>query len=194
MKEYGNTQRGFTIIELMVAVTLFAFVAVTMIGAMLAVVDGNRKARATVAAMDNLNFALESMSREIRVGSSYDCSGLIKTTPSETGDCANGSPILGILSSNNDVLVYRFNAAEGSIERCGSIGTSCPDATDDNQYIRMTGSNVVIDRLTFHTQGSGSADNEQPRVTMIIEGTAGDLKANSGFSIQTTVTQRFPDF
>lgn len=189
-----HTNKGFTLIELVVAVALFGFIAVAMIGAMLAVVDGNKKTRTTIQAIDNLNFALESMTREIRVGNSYDCSGIIKAGRSDTGDCATGTTTLGILSSDNDLLVYRHNPVDLSIERCGSLGTDCPNPGNPANYVRMTGANVAINDLMFYTQGSSNADNEQPRVTVLIEGTAGNSQVASSFNLQTTITQRFPDF
>ena len=157
---------------------------------MLAVIDGNKKSRSLVTAMDNLNFALESMTRELRVGNSYDCTAPVS---GGTGDCAGGDDIIGFTSSDGDFIVYRLNTNLNRIERCGGIGFDCPDPNVDTNYVGMTGSTVVIDDLTFYVQGSSNADNEQPRITIVVTGTAGTGETSSTFEIQTTITQRFPD-
>jgi len=60
-------KNGFTLIEMLVAVSLFVFVMLIGVGVLLSIIDANRKARALSSVMNNLNFALESMSRNIRV-------------------------------------------------------------------------------------------------------------------------------
>ncbi len=182
--------KGFTLVELVVAIALFAFVAVGAISAMIAVVDGNKKARALVGATDALGFALESMTRELRVGSNYSCDG--------GGDCppGGGGPgsEIAFTTSEGSVMVYRLNT--GRLERCGSTGIDCPDPTNAANYVAMTGSNITITDFDVYVQGSAPspADSEQPRATLVISGTAGNNPGiDSSFTIQTTVTQRFPD-
>lgn len=65
---------GFTLIEIIVSLALFAVVAVVALGAVTKIISANEKAQTIQAALTNLNFALESMSREMRVGSVYNCS------------------------------------------------------------------------------------------------------------------------
>ena len=182
--------RGFSLIELLVAISLFAFVSVAAVSAMLAVVDGNKKARAMVDAMDNLSFALESMTRELRVGSNYSCNG--------SGDCGAGSPGTRIefLTSEGSLMAYRLDNAR--IQRCGSSGIDCPNPLVNGNYVDMTGNNITIDTFEVYVLGSApatAADEEQPRAILVLSGTAGtQAKTDATFSIQTTVTQRFPDF
>ena len=179
-------KEGFTIIELIVSVALFSFVSVGAIGAMIAVVDGNKKARSLVQATDSLGFALESMTRELRVGSAYSCDG--------AGDCAPGGPGPGtsieFQTSEGSTMIYRINA--NRLERCGSPGIDCAGS-----YLAMTGNDVFINSFDVYVQGSlgTPGDTEQPRATLIITGTSGgDPDTDSQFTIQSTVAQRFPDF
>src|SRR3989344_3450237 len=71
----GNLRksRGFTLIEMMVSTSIFIMVMVVAAGAILSISSANRKSQATKVAIDNLSFALESMSRHIRVGTDYSC-------------------------------------------------------------------------------------------------------------------------
>ena len=175
--------KGFTLIELMVAMGLFAFTAVAAITAMLSMLGANQKIISSVQSMDGLSFALESMTRELRVGRSYDCAGAI--TKGDTGDCNSGIH-MGFVTSEGDFMEYRFNS--GAIER----------RVEGGSWIPMTGDDLTIDDLDFRVLGSPPAstgDTEQPKVVLTIRGTALNTRGNdTTFSIQTTITQRFPDF
>src|SRR3989338_2524865 len=62
--EYGirNTyraSRGFTLVELIVSIGLFAIVMLISVGALLALTGANRKAQALQSVMNNLNVALD---------------------------------------------------------------------------------------------------------------------------------------
>jgi prepilin-type N-terminal cleavage/methylation domain-containing protein len=56
---------GFTLIELMMAMTLFGVVTVVSTAALLSVVDASRKAQAIQSVMGNLNTALDGMVRSV---------------------------------------------------------------------------------------------------------------------------------
>lgn len=68
-----HNAHGFTLLEMIVALAIFSVVAVIAVGALVRVVGLNRRAQTLQSAMIDLSFALESMSREIRVGSTYYC-------------------------------------------------------------------------------------------------------------------------
>jgi len=68
-----KTDKGFTLIELMVSVSVFIIIMTISMGAILGVFDSNRKSRALRTVMNNLNLSMESMSKEMRYGSSYHC-------------------------------------------------------------------------------------------------------------------------
>lgn len=66
-----SKQKGFTLVEMIVSMAIFIVVALIAVGALLKVLDANRKSLNLKTAINNLNFALESMSREMRVGGDY---------------------------------------------------------------------------------------------------------------------------
>ncbi len=72
-KNKKNKHKGFTLIEVMVAVSIFAIVMVVAVGAVLAVVAANKKAQALNSIIDNLNFSMEAMVRDLRTGYNYRC-------------------------------------------------------------------------------------------------------------------------
>jgi prepilin-type N-terminal cleavage/methylation domain-containing protein len=68
-------QKGFTLIEMLVAVALFAVVMLVSTAVIFSIIGGNRKAQGINAVSNNLNFAVESMVRDIKTGYGYSCYG-----------------------------------------------------------------------------------------------------------------------
>src|ERR1035437_3022439 len=66
-----GTSSGFTLIEMLVSIAIFMVVAVIAVAALLKIVDANRKSQTLQDAVNNINFAMDSITREIRVGSDY---------------------------------------------------------------------------------------------------------------------------
>jgi prepilin-type N-terminal cleavage/methylation domain-containing protein len=75
-----RSRAGFTLVEMMVSLAIFAVVAVVAIGALVKIIDANNKAQTLQAAMTNLSFALDTMSREMRVGTTYNCQNSTSAT------------------------------------------------------------------------------------------------------------------
>ena len=63
------TDSGFSLVEMMVAIAIFMVVAVVAVAALLKIVDADRKSQTLQDAVNNINFAMDSITREIRVGS-----------------------------------------------------------------------------------------------------------------------------
>ncbi len=70
-----NNKKGFTLIEMLVAVALFALVMLISTATIFSIIGGNKKAQAINAVSNNLNFAIESMVRDIKTGYGYSCKG-----------------------------------------------------------------------------------------------------------------------
>ena len=114
--------RAFSLIELMVSVALFSIVMVISVGSLLTMIDANRKAQALKSVMNNLNFALESMVRNARVGTNFNCGQQVvpPTLPNieKPGNCANGGVVFafegqfGIPGDPTDQIVYRINGTQ----------------------------------------------------------------------------------
>jgi prepilin-type N-terminal cleavage/methylation domain-containing protein len=68
-----NKQNGFTLLEMLVSLAIFTVVAVFAVGALVRITGLNRRAQTLQSSMTNMSFALESMSREMRVGSNFNC-------------------------------------------------------------------------------------------------------------------------
>jgi len=163
---------GFTLIEMIVAVSLFTVVIFVSIGALLTISDASRKANSIRSVMDNLNFAIESMSRSIRTGTDYACVG--------GGNCVNGGTEISFVDQRGATVTYKYDAGTKSILVQKDAGA----------FRGITSAEVQIEGLTFYVAGVG-ADGKQPRIIITARGTAGlKEKTKTSFSIQTTVSQR----
>ncbi len=201
---YSN---GFTLIEMMVAVSIFTIVMMMATGALLSILDSNRKVQSQQAIFSNLDFALESMSRTIRVGAIYRCipGGYSSVNIDKTQDCNGGADAFafekfgGNRSDPSDQIVYRLNSNQ--IEKSTNGGAS---------FVALTSPEIRIEGLKFYVRGShqsnpttGPSDDEQPVVLISVYGCAGlktsencsspATKTKVDFNLQTTVTQRLLD-
>jgi prepilin-type N-terminal cleavage/methylation domain-containing protein len=184
-KEKFFLKRGFTLIEMIVAVAVFTILLGASIGAILSMVDANRKAQSLTSVINNLNIAIDTISRDIIVSrdlSTVNSSGVHTS-------CTN------ILNENtkiefkkgNDTTSYRLsadaNVCDGYIEKW---------TADVPQWRRITAPEVRIEKLVFELMGTGS--NEQPKVLILVQGQAGFKdQLISDFRLQTTASQRSPE-
>lgn len=183
--------KGFTLVEILVAVALFAIVMTISVGSLLSLVEANRKTQAVQSVMNNLNFALENISRNVRVGSTYHCSTNTSVPPDVTSpkDCPSGGVLFAFEAStgnrtlSTDQVIYRF--INGQIEKSSDGGAA---------FIAVTAPEVTIENFTFYVVGATRSDTEQPRVVMTISGFAGiSDRARTNFNLQTTISQRLLD-
>ena len=185
--------RGFTLIELMVAVSVFSMVMMISMGSILSVLDANRKSQANRTVMDNLNASLESMTREIRFGHNYYCGSNNLSSNTSLVDCAisDGSPAgtFSFTASSGYQVIYLYSSGKIVKNVYDAGGLPVSGLSGD-----VTSSDIIIDKLTFRVSGSSSSDLQQPRVTIAIKGHSG-AKTNlqSTFSVQTTISQRIFD-
>ena len=158
-------KRGYTLIELTVAVGLFALIMTLVAGAYLMMISITQKAQGISSGIDNLSFALETMTRSIRTGTDYFSTG---STFSFTN--ASGFPVS-----------YGLNGSTLS----QSVNGKSSDLTDPS---------VQITTLTFSLSGASKADNQQPYVSINIDGsvTTGAGKSEN-FSVRTSAVMRTID-
>ena len=182
---------GFTLVEMLVSISVFLVVMLVAASSLLSIIDGNNKAQSLKSAINNLNFALEDMEKNIRVGTDYKWG--TSYCPSNKDDCIGftsykDSPTDGN-DFENDFIVYRFN--NESIERCVKPNSTSYTISNcsTSDYIRMTAPEVHIDYLGFYP--SFPSGVEKQRVLIVIGGYAGTKpKIQTKFNLQTTVSQR----
>jgi prepilin-type N-terminal cleavage/methylation domain-containing protein len=168
-----HVRAGFSILELMVSSALLAVIATLSAGAVVTVIAVNQKARAFETIMGNLNYALDLMAREIRMGSKYDCGG-----GGAPFDCpSSGSSAIVFEGADTVPVAYSLNS--GQLYRNG---------------VPLTSDKILIENFTVYVLGSDPSDSLQPKVLIILRGvTSPSARTTTRFDIQTTVTQRLFD-
>lgn len=187
-----NTNGGFTLIELMVSMAIFMIVMLMALGALVNISNVAKKARAMHQAMDNVNFAMESMTRSLRTGSSYYCGTITvpysTTPPAFQADCPGGGDAISFIPqeqpSKAQDTVYKLEG--GALKKCVAPSASC---------IAMTSSDVSVTDLKFFVKGSGlpaplGSDTTQPSVYIMMKGVVTIGNDKSEFALQTLVSQR----
>lgn len=172
-----NKKNGFTLIEIMVASSIFIIVMVIAVGAILALVNGNRKAQALSSVVSNLNISLESMIRDIRTGTDYSITG------------SAGKNVITFTNSDSNTTVYSLVDGVG----CTSCVIHKSITGSVNFDGDITAPEVTISALSMVSRGIPSGDGLQPEVLFLVKGTAGDARYASPFNIQTLISQRVLD-
>lgn len=200
-------KRGFTLIELLVSTAVFTIVMVIALGALLSLSEANRKADILNSSVNNLSFALDSMSRSLRTGTNYHCTsgGVDLDDPL---DCGAGGPsgttpgtYIAFLSADKEKIAYCYDATAKVVKRqvipagsSSSLSTSCSSSS----FLPLTMPEVTVTNLSFYVTGAetknSTGNTVQPKVTILLNAYV-SVKATqkSLFNLQTTVTQRIYD-
>lgn len=177
MKKFVKKNKGFTLVEMLIAISLFIVVAFISIGAILSIFSANSKARTSKSVVDNLNYTIENMVRNIRFGGLYHCG--LSGNLSLPANCPNGDSSLAI-RFNGNTLVYRHVSSRIEYSSNGGVN-----------YTALTPPEVVVTAMTFYVLGASNSDQSQPYVVIVIKGYVGNRPTTQTvFSLQTFVSQR----
>jgi len=185
---------GFTLIELMVATSIFVVIMLAAMGSLMAASATSKRAQQLQTSMDNVNFAMESMTRSIRIGRNYICkTGIdtvdLNTLPSSPIDCPSGGYLVAFIPattmnlSGSKLIAYKLDGTSGTgvLERC----------TDNSTCVPITSSDVNITTLKFYVVGADNTTVKiQPSVYITMKGTVTIKGQASSFAIQTMASQR----
>ncbi|MFA5764227.1 MAG: type II secretion system protein [archaeon] len=203
MRIFHDKQKGFTLVEMLVAIAVFMSIMVIAAGSIVNIINQNKKAQKVKSVIDNVTFALDSISREVRMGTEYRCS--VNEGVDFLDECDGSGGIYGKYfeyknQSGASYVQYRFvsapeNVGDGNIQQrtCTSPHPNCSGTW---QSITAPTSTVNITNMTFYVLGTGTEDlpagsKEQPRVIITAEGLVVDKDGTeTKFSLQTTVSQR----
>ncbi len=172
---------GFTLVELMVSMSIFVVIMLLVMGAVLSILNINSKAQSAKTAMDNLDFALESVSRTVRFGTNFHCG--LSGTLTAPQNCSSGDTSLTVTASDGSLVTYTVTG--GALTRSVNSGTA----------LALTSPEVTISNIKFYVFGAPAygVDYLQPRVTIAVAGLAGSANktiTQTSFQLETTVSQR----
>ena len=160
-------EKGFSLVELLVVITLFSVVAVVVVGSLLSLIDANAKARTQQMVLSNLSVPMEIMVQEMQLlkdGTNYDIPQ---------------SDRISFIQSDDTAVGFRLNGSRIERQKNGT-------------WSELTALDVEITALEFElVDYNGSADN-YPVVSITIRAKSGRrIKTQSEFKLQTTVSPQY---
>ncbi|MGD1003683.1 MAG: type II secretion system protein [Minisyncoccia bacterium] len=198
-------KKGFTLIEMLVTVSLFAIIITIAVGGFTNAERTQRQVSSLISAQSNVSLALEQMSRDIRTGylfchdpgvSQYSsrCDDIDTSDPAGTTCTVASSsdpdspvwtcPSLDFYDANYNEIKYSW--AGGALTE--SVNSSTPQS--------ITGNAVYVKYLKFQLFGQTEGDHWPPRITIslgIAASSTDTAVMNDVFNLETTVSARTID-
>jgi prepilin-type N-terminal cleavage/methylation domain-containing protein len=188
-----TTQSGFSLIEVLVSLSIFAIVMTIAVGSLMTLIGLNARVQNSQALMTNLSYALDSMTREIRTGTDYYCAtpNALPRDGAVTRDCSGGET--GLSFNEGGMSITEFASSRRILYRLN--GTTIERRLGNGAWLPVTAPSISIDELRFYVTGSARGDAESPTVTVFVSGTTGEANDDSlsQFNIQTSVVQQLLD-
>jgi len=199
--------RGFTLIEILVSLAIFSVVAVIAIGALVRVTSANRQAQAIQSGVNNVSFIIDTISREMRTGTFYNCS----TNPSFSAITFNGcSPALQTNNTGDTVIAFRSSNVDPQSLNCNLIyaywfhidqntknttiskaqQSSCNQSIANTDYYPVLSPNVNITDYSVGVFG-GVKPKPYAWAFLRLKGYVGQrIQDQSVFNVQTSISER----
>ncbi|MBI2459341.1 MAG: prepilin-type N-terminal cleavage/methylation domain-containing protein [Parcubacteria group bacterium] len=182
--------KGVSLIELLVAVTIFTFLILLAVQIFKMVVDGQRSAIAAQNTQENMRYALEKISKEIRMAriSNQECESIFfppATASYKVYNTAAGASQLYF--KNKDGVCLAYYLSNNRLKIIAGIGAG---ARSDF----ITPAKVEVSNLKFFVVDDiiGAFHSKQPYVTMAMEVKAiGPVLHEQKMKIQMTVSSRY---
>jgi prepilin-type N-terminal cleavage/methylation domain-containing protein len=196
-----HKNRGFTIIETMIAIAIFLIVVSVGMGALLNANLVHNKSQNMRSIMDNLSFVMDDMSRNLRTGYNYHCGDFANIEVPQS--CPPGGNILGyiiffetptgIVGNSSDQWGYRIASTDG-----GKTFNISKTVDGGSSWVQLNSSDINLSPISgFTVIGAESpamnGNQQQPFVTIRLVGTINYQNISTPFDLQTSVSQRLID-
>lgn len=161
-------KEGFTVVELIVAMSVFIILLTISVGAFVQALRSERRLIALMAINSNAGAVLEQMAREIRTGYGFTCA---------SPPCSASS--LSFKNYKGNAVMYSF--AGGAINRTESGGTSA----------QMSAADVDVKAAAFTVSRRVDISQCNPwRITITMEVGSKNSAVTQTTELQTTVSSR----
>lgn len=172
-------QKGFTLVEVMVAVAVFAIIMLATVDIMLIVLRSQEETTRIQAIQDNARFSLELITKEMRTGSRYQIGKVCTTDGSEIHFIGNsGQDRVYYLDPNGSGRIYRAISAITNLSQCRG--------RENDQFNELTGDQTLVERLQFYLYGEQIAGDGQAMAIIT-------LKIRPDLNVETAIVQRVRD-
>lgn len=147
MNNYKNNNlKGFTLIEIVISLAIFSIVALVAVGSLVRIISANRQSQAIHTVTNSVTNVLDSMSRELRVGTNYRCLNTTSGyTPASNANELTAQACLNINTANNTIIY--FKSSKTATYSVGSEQKTCnliygyrfaPNSTPTGTFFKIT--------------------------------------------------------
>lgn len=211
-KRPADGEGGFTFLEMLVSLAIFSVVAIIAVGSLVRITGLNRKAQSIQSAMNSVSFALETMSRDMRVGSKFQCqSGGVDSSWTWSGSSLTRTAC--VLTNNGTAVLFQSaeTAPNGLNLPCRLIYAYrfIPSSVTGEWKLQKAQQSAcggplgafsdMLDPTTVHLSGFSFSVNSASYawITVDLSGYGGDssrVSEQTPFDIQTGISERIADF
>jgi len=186
-KRFNKKDAGFTLIEMLVVITVFSILMVAIIGIFVSALRIQRYYLASQRLLNETSYVMEYTSRFIRMAQKARDSSCIPSG-------SNYQPQSHFSSDNLRFVNYRDQCHE--FYRGDESGN--PDANGAILYqkinndgpLALTSDKIEIKKLNFRIYGGDQGNQSQPMITIFIEAEALNSNPRPKIRLQATISQR----
>lgn len=176
-----DLREGFSLLEMVIAIGIFSVAIWAATGIVINATDLQAKASELRNLQDNVRFAVEYMSKELRTGQNV------------TTSACSAPPFCERVSFTNDRGQSIMYCVRNFILIRSIIGNCDSNPDDETKNIHLTSDDILVDFIFFRVVGNapGPSDGQtMTTLTMKAASLPGKTKAQTDLNLQTTVTQR----
>lgn len=171
-----NIYQGFTLVEVLVAVSLFVTILTLATGALYSAQSINARLQANQVILDGMNLSFETMTRDIRYGSQFNC-GIVVAIPTSLKRKGCNFDISATSVGPGTVITFKPVGAADPKDRVAFYASSSKIYKQEyisgieQTPIPITSDDVIVDTLNFYVTGAnttaqaidnGNLENENP--------------------------------
>jgi len=191
----SDSKSGFSLIELIVSLTLFVTITALSSASIISVVNASNQARVSGQALNVITFAIEDLVRNARIGTSFHCdnsSNGALDTPADCGfDTGDASGELFAFESKDG---DRLNPGDQYVYYWDSANQEFHKSTDSfDSHINMLSDGIKLTNFEVQVEGSDINDTIQPRAKFSFTFTYDYKGTTIPVTYETSVTSRTLD-
>lgn len=184
MSNQINKKKGFTLVEILVSISIFIIVITTVSGILVSSVKNQKRSLASQELLNQTSYVLEYMSRALRMAKKDDLDDV---------HCLLGDKVnYEITTSGLGGIKFRNYKDECQEFYIGNDLVLYENRTGYTEPLPFTSVNIKINSFEIKLSGEEqpSADELQPKVTLLLDVEAVEGNPPPKLRIQTTVSQR----